>query len=352
MRFAISSLALLCLSFFVSLDSACCHDGVDEMTATANRILATLNDGQKAKCVFEFDSPRRKAWNFVPDKFIQPDAKRYGLVLSEMTSQQRLLTHALLNTVLSNEGYRQTVTIMNLEQVLHNLENQNPIRDPDRYYLSVFGTPGQGQWGWRFEGHHLSLNFTVRDGKLVSSTPSFFGTNPAEVREGQLKGLKTLSAEEALARKLLESLSSEERKAAIVSDKAPADILTGTSVEVDDQVLVPSVSAGLQAKAMSEKQQAMLQDIVDEFLDSYQTQMSELDDSQKKIDADTVFAWMGGTEPGQGHYYRVTTEHLVLEYDNTQNGANHVHLVLRERANDFGVDLLKTHLQHQHHDVR
>lgn len=352
MRFAISSLALLCLSLFVTPDFASCHDGADEMTATANRILATLTDDQKSKCVFEFDSPRRKAWNFVPDKFIQPDAKRYGLVLSEMTSQQRLLTHALLNTVLSNEGYRQTVTIMNLEQVLHDLENQNPIRDPDRYYLSVFGTPGEGQWGWRFEGHHLSLNFTVQGDKLVSSTPSFFGTNPAEVREGQLKGLKTLSAEEALARQLLEALSEKEREVAIVSDKAPADILTGTSVQVDDKVLEPSASAGLAAKAMNEKQKAILQEIVDEFLNSYQSQMSELEDSQKKIDSDTLFTWMGGTEPGQGHYYRVTTEHLVLEYDNTQNGANHVHLVVRERSNDFGVDLLKTHLKKQHGNIR
>lgn len=324
------------------------HDGDSEMTMAMQRLLATLSEQQKEVCLFPFESPHRQRWNFVPDKFIQPDGKRYGLTLKQMSSQQRLLTHAVLNSVLSHEGYRQAVTIMNLEQVLHELENQNPIRDPDRYYLSIFGNPGDSTWAWRFEGHHLSLNFTVKDGQLASAAPVFFGTNPAEVREGNLKGLKVLAAEEALARDFLKTLSSEQKEKAVLQEAAPNDVLTGVSTVVDLAVLTPAADAGIKFSELTDQQKELLQGLVDEYASAfYQPALAE-DKKNYPLDQDAVFAWLGSTEVGAAHYYRIKSGDFVLEYDNTQNDANHVHVVWRDLNSDFGEDLLKTHLKREH----
>lgn len=342
-----SAFFLLLLSFLPGW-SASAHDGVTEMSQSAERLLATLSESQKQQCVFQYDDPKRTAWNFVPDKFIQPDGRRYGLVLSDMSSQQRLLTHSLLSSVLSAEGIRQTVTIMSLEQVLHELENSNPIRDPQRYYVSFFGSPEDDTWGWRFEGHHLSLNFTVENGDLLLSAPAFFGTNPGQVRQGEMKGLQVLKAEETLARDFLATLDANQRPKAIVDQPAPADVQTGTAPVVDLDVLSPDSNAGIKVEELSDQQSDLLQGIVNEYLSAYQEHAIGLTPQQRTITEDTVFAWLGSTEPGKGHYYRIRTPHLLLEYDNTQNDANHVHLVIRNLNQDFGADWLQQHRKQAH----
>jgi len=320
-----------------------------EMTQTAQRILATLDDSQKTACVFPFDNAQRQTWNFVPDKFIQPGGKRLGLSLADMTVQQRLLTHALLNSVLSSEGYRQTVTIMTLEQVLHELEDNNPIRNPQKYYLSLFGSPEEtGTWGWRFEGHHLSLNFTVVEGKAAAMTPSFFGTNPAEVKSGKMKGLKVLASEESLAREFVATLDEQQKKKAIVSEKAPADIVTGTSVKAEEGSTNPN--AGIAFAELNPAQQAALLKVVNEYVATFQPRLVQALDKRQPISNGNhmTFAWMGSVQPGQGHYYRIQTPEYLFEYDNTQNDANHVHLVWRQFDGDFGEDLLKGHYDTSH----
>lgn len=326
------------------------HDPIVEMTETAQRILAILNEEQKSQAVFEFADPQRQTWNFVPDKFIQPGGKRLGLSIADMSVQQRLLTHALLNAALSNEGYRQAVTIMTLEQVLHELEENNPIRNPQKYYLSIFGTPSEsGRWGWRFEGHHLSLNLTIVDGKMVAMTPSFFGTNPAEVREGPMKGLKVLAAEESLARDFVASLNDEQKQKAIVPGEAPADIVTGTAIKVDETALTPA--SGIPFEALNPEQQKQLLKIVGEYANAFETPLvSQLQQRQALSGTGMTFAWMGATEPGKGHYYRIQTPEYLFEYDNTQNDANHVHIVWRQFDGDFGEDLLKAHYDAAHQE--
>ncbi|MHC5539530.1 DUF3500 domain-containing protein, partial [Singulisphaera rosea] len=160
----------------------------NRMSTAANRLLAALDKSQTAKLSFEFGSPERLNWHFIP-------RPRKGLPIKEMTPAQQSLAFGLLHTGLGASGYLKATTIMSLEQILLDLEKgSGPVRDPELYFFTIFGTPGEtGRWGWRIEGHHLSLNFTLDGGKIVSATPAFFGANPAEVRQGPRQGLRTLA---------------------------------------------------------------------------------------------------------------------------------------------------------------
>lgn len=322
-------------------------DPIAEMTETADRIVALLNDAQRAKCVQAFAGTARENWNFVPDKFIVPDAKRNGLPLTEMTSQQRLLTHALLSTALTNRGYHKAVSIMALEQVLFEMENSNPIRNSDLYYLSIYGQPtNEGTWGWRFEGHHLSFNFTIRDGKHLAVTPVFWGSNPAEVRQGPLAGLRVLDEEEAWARELVESLNAEQRAKAIIPMEVPADLLTGNKPTVSAEVFGPAV--GISYSELTDQQQQKLRQLMTYYTGNFQSAHDTALDSQSSADSGLRFVWVGETKPGAPHYYRIQSDTHVFEYDKTQNDANHIHAAWRDYAGDFGRDLLQQHYQQEH----
>lgn len=322
-------------------------DPIAEMTETAQRIVALLDETQRTKCVQSFADAARENWNFVPDKFIVPDAKRNGLPLTEMTSQQRLLTHALLSTVLTNRGYHKAVSIMALEQVLFEMENSNPIRNPDLYYLNIYGEPtSEGTWGWRFEGHHLSLNFTIQDGKHVAITPVFWGTNPAEVRQGPLAGLRVLDEEEAWARELVESLSADQRAKAIIAMEVPADILTGNKPTVSAQVFGPEV--GIPYSELTVEQQQKLMQLMKYYAGNFRSTQDHSIDSQPAADPSLRFVWVGETKPGAPHYYRIQSDAYVFEYDKTQNDANHIHAAWRDFTGDFGRDLLQKHYQQEH----
>jgi hypothetical protein len=218
----------------------------------------------------------------------------------------------------------------------------NPaVRDPDLYYLSIFGTPSTASpWGWRTEGHHLSLNFTIANGTTVATAPAFFGANPALVRSGTRQGLRALAAEEDLARELVASLRPEQRGVAVVATEAPRDIVTGNAVEVD--ALSP---AGISVTALDDAQTALLLRIIDEYL---ARMADELADERRARLAVTdfsavTFAWAGSIEQGEPHYYRIQGPTFLIEYDNTQNDANHIHSVWRDFAGDFGRDLLREH---------
>src|SRR5215207_4772074 len=168
-----------------------------EMAAAATNFLAALNPEQQKKATYEFKHDERYNWHFVP-------RERKGLPLKEMAGEQRALAHALLSSGLSQRGFVSAVTIMSLEQILKELEKgSGPARDPEMYFFTVFGKPGAKEtWGWRVEGHHLALNFTVVNGRAAAGGPSFFGTNPGVVRDGPRKGLRVLGAEEDLGRQL------------------------------------------------------------------------------------------------------------------------------------------------------
>jgi len=310
-----------------------------EMAETANNFLAALSPEQKAKAVFEFKNDERMNWHFVP-------MARKGLPLAEMSPAQQRLAQVLLNSALSHRGYFKVLTIMSLEQVLFELENQSPRRNPELYYVSIFGTPGADAWGWRVEGHHISLNFTVQGDKVIATTPSFLGSNPAEVKEGPRKGLRVLGREEDFGRALVKSLTDTQRKTALVASNAPSDIITSDARKA--WVITPP---GLAASQMNKSQRDLLISLIREYTGRNRAELAEAD--WQKIEkagwTKIHFAWAGGLEPGQGHYYRVQGPAFLFEYDNTQNNTNHIHAVWRDVENDFGEDVLRKHYEGSPH---
>jgi hypothetical protein len=309
------------------------------MSEAANRFLDALAPEQKGKAVLRFEGEERLNWHFVP-------RERKGLPLREMTATQKHLAAGLMAAGLSQQGYIKATTIMSLEEVLKVLENDSgERRNPEKYYFSIFGTPAQkGIWGFRVEGHHLSQNYTVVDGRVASS-PSFFGANPAEVREGPRKGLRALAAEEDLGRAVLDALDPEQRKVAVVSQKAYPDILTAAS----RRAALDGQPSGLSAAKMNARQFEALTALVAEYARNVPEQLARAREEQfRKAGRNVHFAWAGGARRGEPHYYRVQTPTFLIEYDDTQNNANHIHSVWRDFEGDFGLDLLRQHYQTSH----
>lgn len=327
---------IVCLFAAVTAFAAYANNNRKEpkMYEAARAFLGTLTEEQKQKAVFPFQSEERLNWHFVPKD-------RNGLPYKAMTGEQKQAAQNLLRVGLSQTGYKKTSQIRQLETVLHELENNNPIRDTELYYFTIFGEPSEkGTWGWRYEGHHVSLNWTVLKGKVIASSPQFLGTNPAEVRSGALKGLRILSAEEDIARALLHSLSDAQKQEAVLSDKAPNDILTSAQRKAAIQE-----DKGVAFKTLTKEQQGLLLSLIQEYASTQNPELAKQRlDALRKAGLDTIkFGWMGGAERGQPHYYRVQGTTFLIEYDNTQNNANHVHTVWRDFKGDFGADLLEEH---------
>jgi uncharacterized protein DUF3500 len=314
------------------------------MSSAASKWLASLSPEQRERAVFPFDSEERMRWHYVPNETFP----RKGLTIKDMTEAQRALAHELLKTGLSARGYLTATSIMELEKVLRAIEGGvRMARDHEAYLFSVFGTPGDKQaWGWRFEGHHLSVRFDVVGAKMTASSPAFFGANPAEVRDGPQKGTRVLGAEEDAGRALLDSLDATERAAAILPIEAPGDILTTTKVSVD-----PLSPIGLKASAMTRPQRELLMSLIDVYAGLMAADVAaERMDRLKKAGLDNIaFAWAGETEKGKKHYYRLQGPTFLVEYDNTQNDGNHIHSVWRDFNGDFGRDLLREHLKSNPH---
>lgn len=318
------------------------------MSDTANAFLASLTPEQRAKAVFNFENEERFFWHYIPADDIPKryNRPRRGLPLKEMQPMQQRLATALLSAGLSRSGFIKAETIMSLEEVLRLIENAPPgRRDPEKYFFSIFGDPSaKGTWGYRVEGHHVSLHFTVVDGKMAS-TPTFFGANPAEVREGPRKGLRVLGREEDLGRELLGSLTPDQKKIAIVSPKAYADILT----EASRQAALNGQPNGLPASQLTAAQLKLLTNLLDEYVENVPEDLAQARRQQiAKAGKTLYFAWAGVEERGGPHYYRIQSPTFVVEYDNTQNGANHIHTVWRDFNGDWGLDLLKMHYESSH----
>jgi hypothetical protein len=325
------------------------HDPAEEMAKAANLFLKSLDKEQTAAAHFEWKDDKREGWYFVPDKFIKPAGKRFGLPLTKMNGAQKALASGLVSSALSHKGFMQVQTVMSLEQILHEMEEKNPIRNPALYYVSIFGEPSaKGTWSWRYEGHHLSINITIVKGKLLSVTPSFFGSNPAMVKEGAFKGFKALAEEEDLARELVKSLSAEQQKKAIIAAEAHKDIFTAQDRNVDKGLFTPTM--GISQDELNADQQKLLNDLIKVYATKYRLEIVKQMEERKNLFTakDVRFAWMGGTEPGEGHYYRIQTPIFLFEYDCTQNEANHVHAVWRDFDGDFGADLLRMHYEADH----
>jgi hypothetical protein len=309
------------------------------MTECANRLLAALDSNQRGKASFPFDSDERMNWHFVPKE-------RKGLSLREMTPDQKHLASALLAAGLSQTGYIKAVTIMSLEDVLKLMENDSgERRNPEKYYFSVFGTPSDdATWGFRVEGHHLSQNYTVVDGKVVDG-PSFFGANPAEVRQGARKGLRTLAREDDLGLELMHALDEPQRKVAIVDATAYEEILTAAS----RKAALQGQPSGLSAATMNGRQFDALMALMEEYAHNVPDDLAERRMAQvNRANRNIYFAWSGGINRSDRRYYRVQTPSFLIEFDDTQDNANHIHSVWRDFTGDFGQDLLQQHYQDSH----
>jgi hypothetical protein len=304
--------------------------------------LATLDTEQKQKALLPFNSEERLNWHYIPKE-------RKGLHYKAMNPAQQKAAHALLLVGLSQTGYGKVEAIRQLEYVLQEIEKgSGPTRDPGLYYFTIFGEPAaKGTWGWRYEGHHVSLHWTVLKGKIIASSPQFLGSNPGEVRSGPQKGTRVLAAEEDLGRALVKSLNAGQRKEAILSQTAPADILSAAARKaalLEDR--------GIAYRQLSKEQQGLFLTLLQEYAMVQAPEIAEKRlDAVRKAGLEGVrFAWMGGLEKGQGHYYRIQGPTFLVEYDNTQNNANHIHTVWRDFQGDFGADLLALHYHTADHD--
>jgi hypothetical protein len=312
------------------------------MAEAATKFLDTLTAEERARIVFPVESEERKNWHYVP-------RERKGMPWKEMNGIQRKLAHALIAGGLSRAGYTKAMSIMALESILKQIEGPGSRfeRDPDLYYITLFGIPSEeAPWGWRLEGHHISINFLVTPGKRVACTPNFFGANPALVPPGySLADLRVLSTEEDLARRLLDSLTDIQRGTAVIGTDAPPDILTRADVHVRLEKPV-----GLPASDMNATQQELLIHLLSDYLHRMPEDLASgrMDQVEKEGKKHIHFAWAGSRERKRPHYYRVHGPSFLIEYDNTQNKANHIHSVWRDLRDDWGEDLLRNHYKESH----
>jgi len=309
--------------------------------AKAIAFVSALNEQQKAKAIFPFEEMNRYDWHYVPASMIA----RTGLAVKDLDSSQKDLFYEMLRSFLSPAGYQRTENIMSFEYVLKELEPTNPHRIPENYFVSVYGNPGKDSaWAWKFTGHHVALNFTVVDDQLAFA-PFFFGANPAEVKQGPKKGMRIFKDEENLAFELVNSLNAAQKKTALFQLKAFTDIVTTNSSQVG-----PLKPVGILFKDLDDDQKNLVNKIMVAYLSSMPVRLANM--RMKRVATedknDIRFGWAGGFVKGEPHYYRIQGETFLIEFDNTQNNANHIHMVWRDFNGDYGEDLLKEHYQHDH----
>jgi hypothetical protein len=312
-----------------------------DMARGAHHFLQSLvgENGQQARIAF--DDPERSNWHYIP-------RERRGVSYKKLTPAQKKLADALLVSGLSTRGMQKSLDIMYLDQILFEIQKRD-IRDPDLYYVSVFGDPlAARDWGWRVEGHHLSLNFTLRNGRLVSAAPLFMGANPAEVKDGAQKGLRVLADEEERGRALLQTFPAGQKVRLVIEAEAPRDIVTGAS-----RVAEPGPPRGVSVADMTPEQASSLMRLIELYAHRLRPELA--DNEMKRIRESGVerlhFAWAGSEAAGQPHYYRIQGPTFLIEYDNTQDNANHIHTVWRDLVGDFGGkgDPLAEHYARSHH---
>ena len=313
------------------------------MLDACSSLLESLSPDQRSVTTYPYLDGERIFWYY-------PPLNRHGLPLRDMDADQRGLAYRLMATGLTDSSYERAKLIIDHESVLGPLEKEEGrisfVRDPELYYFTVFGEPGgEDPWGWRVEGHHVSLHFSVWKGEVISTTPFFFGANPAEVRKGPKKGLRILDTREDLAFELMDSMDAGQRSKAIIYDQAPWDILTYNSSKAS----LPA-EEGLSVPKMSGTQREILLSLVTEYVNQVRPELAEpkLAELREEGFERMHWAWGGPVDMGQAHYYRIHGGNFVVEFDNRQNGANHIHSVWRDVENDFAEDVMREHLLAYH----
>jgi hypothetical protein len=334
---------LLFLLFPFSL-FAITTENINFGSAKAMAFVNSLSEVQKQKAVFPFDEMNRYDWHYLPASMFA----RSGIAIKDMNNTQKLMLDSLLHSYLSEEGYQRTKNIMGLEYFLKETEPTNLSRIPENYFVSVYGDPGKDRiWGWKFTGHHISLNYTIVDNQLAFA-PFFFGAFPAVASDGSKKGKQIIKDEEDLGFLLVNSFSEEQKQKAIFQLQAFTDIVTTNAVKVN-----PLNPVGIFASDMTHAQKTVLNKLIVTYLMSMPKDIAKI--RMEKITNEDLnlisFGWAGGTVSGKPHYFRVQGKSFLIEFDNTQNQANHIHTVWRDFNGDFGEDLLREHYQHdQHHE--
>lgn len=333
-------LLFLLMSFICS---STCKSQHATLNSEAERFLSSLTEQQKKLALLPFMDEERYNWHFFPKN------DRKGVSLNALNSSQKNMALQFLHQCLSDQGYKKALGIMQLETVLKSLEHRSDsdgYRDPGKYYFLFLGDPSiSNMWSWRIEGHHLSISFSTTDKKIVSGTPSFMGSNPGLVASGPEKGIQVLKEEADKGFELLHALKKDQFSSALLSDTAPNEIITFVSRKA-----MIEKPAGILYSALEPKQQQLFWDLVNIYIHRY-TKLFAADMLKEIRDAGTGnlrFAWAGASEPGKPHYYRIQGPTLIIEYDNSQNNANHVHTVIRDLKHDFGGDELLQHYQKSH----
>lgn len=333
------------VSYLIFILSFCAIAGrAQDLDEKANRFLNALSPELKEQTQFGFENPLRESFHFVP-------MSRMGPTFKDFNEVQKNAALDLLRASLSAEGFNKARAIMELENVLmiidqYNMPDGSLARNPLNYHFMIFGNPGpKNVWGWSFEGHHVSMNFTAEHGIMVSSTPSFMGSNPGIVGIDLDKGKQVLKQESNLGLSLVQSLNPFQLNQARFSDTAPRDIITGNKRNI-----APIVPTGIAYSDLNAEQKRVFVELLEVYIGNYIFEFSET--FRKKIwDAgieNLYFAWAGGLRWGEPHYYRIQGPMLLIEYDNIQNNANHVHTVVRDLTNDFAEDLLQNHYKKEH----
>lgn len=340
------------------------------MTLTAGRFIESLTPAQRANTLFEITDPERVTWHYFPERGFKLEygRERRGIMFKEMDPKQRHLAYALMASGLSQAGFIKASTIMSIEEVVRVIEaDTTGNRDAERFHFTIFGKPGDtGVWAWRVEGHHVVLNFTIKDGKAISTSPLFFGSNPHEVPLPPHKGMRALGREEDLARELVLSLDAAQRKRAIFDEFAPFDIMSMGTMRARLEAAPP----GIPASGLNPKQRALLTGLIAEYANNVAPPLAarRMEQARSAAPASLFFAWAGTTErpalrpveigkpttgnrARQGIYYRVQSPAFLIEYNNTQNYSNHSHSVWRDWNGDFGMDLLPQHFREFDHSA-
>lgn len=298
--------------------------------------IKSLDEAQLKKVQLPFDHLSRQVWHFLPGKMWP----RSGIMLKELNRTQKELAFTLLQQHLSESGFKKIMRIIELENVLQEMGQDKEFRDSEKYFIAIYGDPlTDGLWAWSFEGHHVSLNFTIAKDK-VSMTPRFLGANPAVIPSGNRKGEQTLAKEDEMGLQLINSMNSSQRQMAIFSDRSYFEIVTSNATEVG-----PLQAVGIKMSSLRQEQKVLLIDLIKEYLsvmpeDIASKRMRQLEEENL---SEIRFGWAGASNSGEGHYYRIQGNSFLIEFDNTVGNANHIHTVWRDFKGDFGKDLIKEH---------
>lgn len=317
----------------------------ETMMEAATKFLGTLTNEQRTKAAIAYNDKQRTDWHFIP----KPDGAREGVKVRDMNEEQRKAAHALLKAALSEAGYGKATQIMSLEGLLHELEKSKggkQIRDTERYFFTVYGSPtADSKWGLSVEGHHLSLNFVVDKGHVVSTTPSAFGANPAIVKNDNVptikKGTRVLAKEETLALELVASLAADQKKEAVIAEKPPSEVRAAGEPQPTTEP-----AKGISAGKLTGEQRSILRSLVEEYANSFPPDVAK--DRMEAIRSGGVdnitFGWAGSQKEGEGRYYCIQGPTFQIEFINVQpdsagNPANHIHSVWRDMRGDFAIPL-------------